>query len=192
MKKVLTITALLICCWAQAVKAQSNNTGTTVIIGFDLYDNKNLYGLLQSEVNGVITVKMFDDNTTCVIDDKGNILEGENYIKQNKPGKPVLFIQLYESKKKIVNPDLDMNKNLGPFMLVETADGNLVFGSADYVKAEQKFVFRSKPLSKVVVLKSVSSKWQVTGSEDSRVKAGSSLAGLYLYNSNTRRFYTRK
>lgn len=169
----------------------TNFSGTTVIVGFNMYDNKGICGQLVKEENNIITVTFTDDNTTCKIDNKGNVLEGESYINQKGGGLPIAFIQIYESKKKIVNPDLDINKTLGPFILVETIDGNLIFGYSDYYKEEKKIVVRSKPLNRVSVLKSEGSKWLVTGSDDARIKTGNSIAAVYLYNSNTRRFYTK-
>lgn len=172
--------------------AQSKYSGTTVVIGFSMYDNKGLASQLISEANGIITVIFPDDNVTCKIDNKGNVLEGENYIAQKGGGVPIAFIQIYETKKKIVNPELDINKTLGNFMLVEIIGGNVIFGWSDYKKEDQSFVFRSKPLSKIILFRPDHGKWLVTVSDDSRIKAGNTLASIYLYTSNTRRFYTRK
>lgn len=193
MKKLIT---LMLCLFLTAIynviHAQMNTNGITVIIGFSMYDNKGLASQLISEANGIITVIFPDDNVTCKVDNKGDVLEGENYIAQKGGGAPIAFIQIYETKKKIVNPDLDINKTLGPFMLVETSGGNVIFGWSDYKKEDQSFVFTSKPLSKIIMIKPDHGKWLVTGSDDSRMKSGSILAAVYLYTSNTRRFYTRK
>lgn len=190
------LTTLMLCLFLTAISnvihAQMDTKGITVIIGFSMYDNKGLASQLISEANGIITVIFPDDNVTCKIDNKGNVLEGENYIAQKGGGAPIAFIQIYETKKKIVNPDLDINKTLGNFMLVEITGGNVIFGWSDYKKEDRSFVFRSKPLSKIAVLKSDNGKWPVTYSDDSRIKTGPSLASVYLYTSNSRRFYTKK
>ncbi|MBK8520697.1 MAG: hypothetical protein WAT20_15500 [Ferruginibacter sp.] len=166
-------------------------SGTTVIIGFSMYDNKGLAAQLVSEDDGVITVIFPDDDITCKINNRGQVLEGENYITQKGGGAKIVFIQIYESKKKIVNPGLDINKTLGNFMLVETIGGNVIFGWSDYMKEDQSFIFRSKPLSKMVMLKSEKGKWIVSSSEDHRIKKGSTMEAVYLYSQTTRRFFTR-
>lgn len=171
--------------------AQSKYSGTTVLVGFDMYSNKSLFSQLVDEADGILTIIFPDDGITCRIDKNGNVLEGENYIKQKGSGATIAFIQVYESKKKIVNPALDINKTLGNFMLIETSSGNVFFGSGDYKKEDQSFVLRSKPLSNIIMLKPDHGKWVVTGSDDPRIKTGSSITSVYLYTNNTRRFYTR-
>jgi hypothetical protein len=177
---------------SSASVAQSKYSGTTVLIGFDMYSNKSLFAQLIEEAGNILTIVFPEDGITCRIDKRGNVLEGENYIKQKGEGKPIAFIQIYESKKKIVNPALDINKTLGTFMLIETAGGNVFFGWSDYKKEDQSFVFTSKPLQKKILLKPDHGKWVVTGSDDPRIKASSTVASVYLYNNNTRRFYTRQ
>jgi hypothetical protein len=170
----------------------SQYSGTTVIIGFSMYDNKGLAAQLISEENNVITIVFPDDNVNCKIDNNGNVLEGESYIAQKGIGKPIAFVQIYESKKKIVNPNLDINKSLSNFMLAETTEGKVIFGWSDYKQADGSFILRSKPLSNVILLKPDKGKWLVTSSDDSRIKTGSIVPAIYLYTNNTRRFYTRK
>lgn len=191
MKKLLILFCLLTT-MNSVINAQLNTRGITVIIGFSMYDNKGLAAQLVAEANGIITVIFPDDDITCKIDNRGQVLEGENYIAQKGGGAKIAFIQIYESKKKIVNPSIDINKTLGNFMLVETTSGSLIFGWSDYKKDDQSFVFRSKPLSKIVILKPENGKWIVGSSDDHRIKIGRAIEAMYLYSQTTRRFFTRQ
>lgn len=203
MKKSLYILCVLLIAFGYAypqyAPVPKNNTqpapavhysGTTVIVGFSIYDNKGLAGQLVSENNGVIDIVFPDDQVTCTIDNKGNVLEGKDYFTQKGAGKPIAFIQIYETKKKIVNPDLDRNKTLGNFMLVELSSGNIIFGNADYNAADKSFLLYAKPSSKQIKLKPQGRLWKVTYSDDPRINTAAAVTAVYLYTSATRRFYT--
>lgn len=206
MKKILIFNCLFFICGAtfsqrqiqrkdipaQVPNQTSKTIGATVILSFNKYDNKGMYGTLINEENGIITFKFFDSDVIAKIDNKGNILEGESYINEKKQGKPIISIQIYETKKKIVNPDIDIIGNLGNFMLLETISGFTAFGISDYNKTEQKFVLQVKPSFKTMVIKKVNNQWNITGSDYSSIKAGTEVAAIYLYSLNTRRFYTSK
>ncbi len=205
-KELLFVGLILICIPAFSQKLiqkkdlpiQSNsqtntNIGATVILAFNKYDNKGLYGTLLNEENGIITFKFLETDIIGKIDDKGNIMEGADYIKEKKQGKPIIIIQIYETKKKIVNPDIDIVDKISMFTLLETAGGFITFGlSDDYQKGSNKIVLRTKPSSDVIVLQKNNKIWEVSNSNYSFVKKGTPVLALYLYASNTRRFYTSK
>ena len=65
MKKIVIIILLMFLnALLQDVKAQMRYSGTTVIIGFSMYDNKGLAAQLVSEANDIITVIFPDENVT--------------------------------------------------------------------------------------------------------------------------------
>lgn len=186
MKRNLSIALLALLSFTS--KAQS---GTTVIVGFNQYDNMGLYGQLLSEENGVISFRFFDSGVTCKIDRKGNILEGGRYISEKKPGKPIEFIQLYESKKMIVNPDVDITRDAGVFMLLELAGASSIFGVSEYKKETKTFVLQTKPAYKRIILSFENRQWKITATDQPGVDMNSKVAHVYLYTGNSRRFYTR-
>lgn len=190
MKRIIMILLCIAIAGMMPVFAQSFSSGTTVIIGFEAYDNNGLYGQLISEADGIITISFYDDGTICRIDNKGNIIEGADYINQKRPGRSIQFIQIYENKKQIRNPDYDIDKTTGNFIVVVTATENTVFGVSEYRKTEKEFLITVKPDYTKVLIKYIDHQWQVSQSSEVKVSTGSIMSAVYLYNNNSRRFYT--
>lgn len=125
--------------------AQQTTGGTVVIVGFDNYDNRNLYGLLDAEQDGVLSLRFLDDKNPCTIDRQGNVLSGNEYVERMKPGKSIVFIQIYEKMKWIGSPEEHMGSDLSVEMLIVTKGGDTVFANSEYSPASKSFAVQAKP-----------------------------------------------
>lgn len=187
-----TFALILACIRFTCVVAQQRGAGTVVIVGYDKYANRNMYGLLESERDGVINFHFFDDNVPCSIDRQANVLAGSEYLARAKPGKPILFIEIYERMKWIGNPETDIDNSLGVFMLVVTTGGDTVFANSEYASATKSFTIQAKPSLKRSTLQFTGRGYAVSYSENPKIPVGNSIRAIYVYPNRTRHYFVRK